>query len=908
MEIPKLNPNELSEADKFALLPEETRNKILEGMTPEQLKELYQSWEWWARPKQLRCFEEDWTTFMFAGGRGTGKALNPEEPILTSNRGWITFGALIVGDTVYDEQGNETKVTNIFEVPNPEKVYKLYFNDNTTIVACGDHQWSTWTQEDRKRYYRTTNKKTFPKNWVNYNSEKVNKLNVTVYQFAQIKNDFLSGFNVNQCAYRNNVSWGTAKSILDGKFDGELLVFGKIKTTNNIVETFYQKGKRKDLNHCIINTQPLNYEKKHLPIDPYVLGAWIGDGHKRSGRFTQDHKTYDKKFLMEQISQYYRVTESTCNKTCFTAHALVTDLKYLDLYKNKHIPDLYLKSSVEQRLSLLQGLMDTDGSVSSNGTLCEFSQSDESIAFSVYELIVSLGMKVTIKNRYPKYPYKGKKVVGQKNWRLTFTPTMKVFRFPRKAEKLVFEGNQYSKRLHRMLTKYEELPSIPMRCITVDSPNNMFLIGKQLLPTHNSHPACQWVVKKARENPGCTIGVVGATAQITNRTVIRGSGGIIESLKAGEAQHKRGDAIIQFKNGSVINIFSADVPERLRGSNLHFALADDIIAWKNPETYHMLRLATRIGRKPQVMITTSPAAFPLLLHILTDGSEEDSVIEAAVEEFNSKEYIKRDNLVVVRGTTFENTHLPTSVLEDYLKLYPPTTVLGQQELYGRIVLKVEGALWAREWIQHFKTVSMEPATMGEKISEPEYIKTIIAVDPAVSVNKNSDYTAIVVSSKTVDGRYFVRFAERFKTTPATWAQEVVRLYHKFKCDKIVAEANNGGLLVEETLRSQTGFKLDGRNYEIDGNSLPIELIYAKQGKYVRATPVAFLYEDKRVWHVGTHNELESQMLSFKGEPNGSDDLVDALVYTLLELSGARIVPVSPPAVGGYRQELQLDFL
>jgi len=422
--------------------------------------------------------------------------------------------------------------------------------------------------------------------------------------------------------------------------------------------------------------------------------------------------------------------------------------------------------------------------------------------------------------------------------------------------------------------------------------------------------ACPWLVHKARTNPGCTIAAVGATSQIVNRTLVHGSGGLLQCIKNGEARHKRGDALIEFKNGSVINLFSAEEPARLRGSNIHFALADDLIAWKRPETYHMLRLATRIGKKPQLMITTSPSAFDLLLNIISKGATEEEEIEKAVAEFNEKEYIKKGELIIVRGTTFENTHLPPSTLEDYINMYPPQSILGQQELYGKIVLKVDGALWDRAWIQRYKTVVDDKTSpnFGELIPEPTYIKTVLAVDPAVSVNKNSDYTAITVSSKTADGRYFVRYSERFKTTPATWAEEVVRVFHKYKCDKILAEANNGGLLVEETLRSQNGFKLDGKMYEIDGKSLPIELIHAKQGKYVRATPVAFLYEDKRVWHLGGLNTLETQMLAFKGEPNGSDDLVDSLVYTLLDLSGAKVVPTAPPMVGGYRAVNDLAFL
>lgn len=419
-----------------------------------------------------------------------------------------------------------------------------------------------------------------------------------------------------------------------------------------------------------------------------------------------------------------------------------------------------------------------------------------------------------------------------------------------------------------------------------------------------SRTACQWVRKKALENPGCKIAVVGATAQIVNRTVVTGNGGIMDVCRPEEATYKRGDAKIVFNNGSTVFLYSAAEPKRLRGPNHHFALADDIVAWQYPEAYHMLKLTLRIGANPQMLVTTSAAATQLILDIISNNSEEDSEREKAVEEVNSTEFIKKEGLIILRGTTFENTHLPNVVLDDYKRSYPENSIMGQQELYAKIVLKVEGALWDRRWLQWLKRVDSE----GEIIPEPTYIKTVVAVDPAVSANKNSDYTAIVVSSKDKNGKFYVRYARRFKTTPKTWAEEVLKVYHQFHADKIIAEANNGGLLVEETLRSQNSYAFEGKRYEVDGENLPIELIHAKQGKHVRATPVAFLYEDKRVYHAVSLGELEQQMLAFKGEPNGSDDLVDALVYTILDLSGAKLVTPQTPLIGGFRKTTRIQYL
>lgn len=444
-----------------------------------------------------------------------------------------------------------------------------------------------------------------------------------------------------------------------------------------------------------------------------------------------------------------------------------------------------------------------------------------------------------------------------------------------------------------------------LRCFQNDWNTFIYLCGRGF---GKSRTACEWVVHKALTNPGCKIAVVGATAGIVNRTVVNGDGGIMEVYP--QAHYKRGDALIKFDNGSTIFLYSADEPKRLRGPNHHFALADDVIAWRYPEAYTMLKLTVRIGTHPQTLVTTSAGATPLILGLISNNSEDEHVIEKAVEEVNENDFTQKGNLIIVRGTTFENTHLPKITLDEYTTSFPEESTVGQQELYARIVLKVDGALFDRKWIQRFNKINtiVTSEDYGKKLPETPYIQTIVAVDPAVTVNKRSDHTAIVVSSKGIDGNFYVRFAQQYKTSPGEWAKEIARVYHKYKADKVVVETNNGGLLVKETMDNVDHFYQDGRRYSVNGSELPIEFLTAKQGKYVRATPVAFLYETMKVWHVGVFAELEQQMLSFKGSPNDKDDLVDALVYSLLTLSGAKPAAPFHVAVGGKRATANLGLL
>jgi predicted phage terminase large subunit-like protein len=155
-----------------------------------------------------------------------------------------------------------------------------------------------------------------------------------------------------------------------------------------------------------------------------------------------------------------------------------------------------------------------------------------------------------------------------------------------------------------------------------------------------------------------------------------------------------------------------------------------------------------------------------------------------------------------------------------------------------------------------------------------------------------------VASKGEDGRYYIRHCEGYQMSPDKWATEVVKLYKKYNATKIVAETNNGGDMVENTIRHVKTYVNGGRSYNVDAYTIPIEKIHAKKGKLLRAEEVALLYEQRRVTHVSVFSELESQMIVFKGEPNGADDLVDAMVYAIKELAGVREIEAYAPQVIG----------
>lgn len=251
--------------------------------------------------------------------------------------------------------------------------------------------------------------------------------------------------------------------------------------------------------------------------------------------------------------------------------------------------------------------------------------------------------------------------------------------------------------------------------------------------------------------------------------------------------------------------------------------------------------ALRLGENPQCVITTTPKPQPLLQQLL-----------------------KRDDVVTTRGTTFENAdNLAESSLSLLKERYEGTT-LGRQELYAEIIDKLDGALWSTQLIEKSRVKKL-----------PDLQKIIVSIDPAVTSGANSDETGITVVGKTENSEYYVLDDQSGKMSPESWGRKAIEMFHKWDADYIVAEVNNGGDLVERLLKT------------ID-SSVKYKSVVATRGKLVRAEPIASLYEQGRVHHMGVFPELESQMCTYTGErTRPSPDRLDALVWGLTELSKSR---------------------
>ena len=292
---------------------------------------------------------------------------------------------------------------------------------------------------------------------------------------------------------------------------------------------------------------------------------------------------------------------------------------------------------------------------------------------------------------------------------------------------------------------------------------------------------------------------------------------------------------LTFPNGAIATVYSGYKPDQLRGPQHDAFWADELAAWQYlQETWDMLMFGLRLGN-PRGIITTTPRPLPLI-----------------------KELIKSKNVIVTRGSTYENReNLADAFFNAIIGKYEGTR-LGRQELNAEILDDNPNALWNRKNIESNRVTKA-----------PDLKRIIIGVDPNASNTEKSDEIGIIAAGIDNDGIGYILEDLSMLGSPKEWGTTAITGYYKYKADRIVAEINQGGNMVEFVLRS------------IDKN-IPYKGVYASKGKYTRAEPISALYEQNKVKHVGTFPKLEDEMCEW--EPGmDSPNRMDALVWALTEL-------------------------
>lgn len=351
----------------------------------------------------------------------------------------------------------------------------------------------------------------------------------------------------------------------------------------------------------------------------------------------------------------------------------------------------------------------------------------------------------------------------------------------------------------------------------------------------------EWVSRLARADGSLRFALIGATLDDVRKVMIEGESGLINVAHATETvdwNPTRGE--VRFSSGAVAHIYSAESFEKLRGPEHHHAWCDELAKWKNAEAcWNNMTLGLRLGEKPRVLVTTTPKTIALL-----------------------RKLVGQKGVVLRGGKTAENFNLPEEFVDSVRSAYEGTR-WGRQELDGELIEDVAGALWSRDLIERQRVTFV-----------PALVRVVIGVDPPVS--EHGDQCGIVAVGVATDGKAYVLSDHSIGgASPETWARAVAAAAEMWQAERVVAEDNQGGNMVESVLRAADV-------------AMPVKRVHASRGKSARAEPIAALYEAGRVCHVQPFPELEDQMCGlivgggYEG-PGRSPDRADALVWALTEL-------------------------
>ncbi len=502
--------------------------------------------------------------------RKNGKAVSLDTELPTPD-GWKLMADVHVGDVVFGQDGRPAKVLHESEIFN-KPMFKVTFEDGAVVKASADHIWTVQTKDSRRLASRPIKRPGSIKDWKIYET--------------------------------------------GGWFD---------TTTEKMVDDFVRTrsdGKGKEYKYRVPVTTPVQYEEKDLPVDPYTLGVWLGDGSSRDTTITCSDE--DRNEMMRLVEQQghrcvwqpkkgragqFRIDPKTSGRN----NSLRDALRALSVFENKHIPEMYLQGSVDQRLALLQGLMDTDGTCSKAGQ-CEFTQKKKAIAEQVVELCSSLGIKASLREKDATC----NGVPAGKVYRVTFftDKEMPCFRLRRKAERL--KDHLAPRMRAKSIVNIQRIPDEPSKCIMVDNPSHLYLVGRQYTATHNTMliAALAFGLALLERRSGARIYIVAAS----QKQACESFKDILYTLKYKQmisdfrvldnnAEHS---VSCEFLNaagqpeGSIHIEALAANPDAQDSFNCNIAIADEIHAFKKAAQYNRFKEAMKAyTNKLMIGITTA---------------------------------------------------------------------------------------------------------------------------------------------------------------------------------------------------------------------------------------------------------------------------------------------------------------
>ena len=354
------------------------------------------------------------------------------------------------------------------------------------------------------------------------------------------------------------------------------------------------------------------------------------------------------------------------------------------------------------------------------------------------------------------------------------------------------------------------------------------------------------------------ISIVARTAADVRDVLVEGPSGIMNVFPDWDRpEYEPSKRRITFRNGAVATTYSADEPDQMRGPESDLVIGDEVAAWRFMDSFDQVSFGNRRGQRPIMILLTTPRPNKLMRELVDDS--------IPVEEYLATGEMRGKSVVLTRGSTYENAaNVAPKFLKKLIKKYEGTR-LGRQEIGAEMLLDTPGALWRLALIEKHRVVK-----------HPKLIRIVIAIDPPGRDNSDNETGAeagIIAAGLGEDGHGYVLEDASIHGSPAEWGRQSLSLYYKYEADAIIGEVNNGGDMVEHTVRSMVDKGEDKPNFQ---------QVRATRGKLTRAEPISALYEKGQVHHVGAFKELEDQQTTWvPGEK--SPDRLDAAVWALWAL-------------------------
>lgn len=819
------------------------------------------------------------------GSAGSGKLL-ANSTLIPTPSGYVRMGDIVAGQEVFDETGKICRVVTAHDIELNPVLYRMTFDDGSSVVCCEDHQWFTYTDAER--------------NYLRSGTDEVRAKRRATRKFRGVT-DTPNYHKTNGTLIGCNLRTGQC---------------GGVRTTKEILATL-RVGAAKRTNHSIPVTEALELPDQHYDLDPYLLGAWLGDGSKRS-----DHFTSVDGIARAFVDHGFTVTQQTHKE--FGVLGLTKVLRALGVKYNcnvlqyKQVPVAYLRGSKRQRLALLQGLMDTEGTVNRDKGNATFCNTNKWIVDAVVDLVAGLGWKPSVSSGIGKLNGEAKKQF----WRVDFKPTETVFRLERKTNLLKLTSHRATNRM-RYIVDITPVPSEPGRCITVDSPSSLYLAGREMIVTHNT-----WTILMHPLRYLLTLRNFRGVIFRRTTPQIRAPGGIWDA--AVELYSQFPELVLRSTSLTVTN---PELNSSIAFS--HLEQAKDVLNWQGTELafigfdelthfeasqlwYMMSRNRSMCGLRPYIFGTCNPESNHWLLDFVdwylyplghplagTPDPEKSGKLRYFIRlagdlhwSDNVHELVQRTGCDIDDVKTF--TFIPSSIYDNgkllekdkgylaNLKALPYVDRMRLLEANWYVKLSA-GMFFKDEWFPRIAKTAVPRGCLFVRYWDRA------GTEPSTT-NPNPDWTAGVrIGRHAGTGEFFVTDVVRVRVSPA----KVV--------DLIIATALADGFGVPIALEQDPGQAGKSEAATIADTLInmgyTVHVVVASKDKATRAKPASVEAENGRIKVVSAAwtNAYLEELENFDGTGKGSkDDQVDGTSGGVNLLMTLVPVAVFHAAFGGAR--------